>query len=126
MPFLAGIDLGLAPFVATKVFCELADAPVEVLRQRIAEGLLGEGDIEVHRDVRKLKIKQEIDLLSGGFPCPDISQAGDMTGLFLEDGSPTRSGLFFALMKIARRCKIPLLFLENVANICNFPMRCQA
>ena len=37
----------------------------------------------------------DIDLLTYGFPCQDISIAGNKRGFVNEDGTKTRSGLFF-------------------------------
>ena len=49
-------------------------------------------------DITKIdekKLPKDIDLITYGFPCQDISLAGKQKGLFNEDGSQTRSGLFF-------------------------------
>ena len=52
-----------------------------------------------------------------GFPCTDISVAGERKGLYNEDGSYTRSGLFFELMRIIKEKKPRIVFLENVKNL---------
>lgn len=39
-------------------------------------------------------LPKNIDLITYGFPCQDISLAGKQKGLFNEDGTQTRSGLF--------------------------------
>lgn len=52
-----------------------------------------------------------------GFPCTDISVAGERKGLYNEDGSYTRSGLFFELMRIIKAKKPRIVFLENVKNL---------
>ena len=49
-------------------------------------------------DITKIyseKLPKNIDFITYGFPCQDISLAGNQKGLFNKDGTPTRSGLFF-------------------------------
>lgn len=42
----------------------------------------------------------DIDLLTYGFPCQDISIAGNKRGFVNEDGTKTRSGLFFDALRM--------------------------
>lgn len=58
------------------------------------------------------------DLVTMGFPCKNISQAGDQTGLQeTEEGEePNQSSLFFAGVRIAAEARAPFLFIENVFN----------
>lgn len=42
----------------------------------------------------------DVDLITYGFPCQDISIAGEQQGFFNGDGSKTRSGLFFDALRI--------------------------
>ena len=59
----------------------------------------------------------EIDLVTYGFPCQDISIAGKQKGLFNYDGSLTRSGLFFDALKVIEYCKPKVAIAENVKNL---------
>lgn len=59
----------------------------------------------------------DFDVMLAGFPCTDISVAGAQKGLFNEDGSYTRSGLFFELIRILDVKKPRFIFLENVKNL---------
>ena len=59
----------------------------------------------------------EIDLVTYGFPCQDISLAGNQKGLFNEDGTLTRSGLFFEALKVIEYCKPKVAIAENVKNL---------
>lgn len=59
----------------------------------------------------------EIDLVTYGFPCQDISIAGKKKGLFNDDGSLTRSGLFFDALKVIEYCKPKVAIAENVKNL---------
>ena len=55
------------------------------------------------------------DVICGGFPCQDISQAGLQAGITKE----TRSGLFYELVRIIRLVRPKFVILENVAAILN-------
>ena len=59
----------------------------------------------------------DFDVMLAGFPCTDISIAGNRKGLFNEDGTYTRSGLFFELIRIIKDKKPQIIFLENVKNL---------
>lgn len=56
----------------------------------------------------------DFDLMTFGFPCQDITALGNQVGLFKDDGSLTRSGLFFEAIKIAKQKQPKFLFAENV------------
>lgn len=59
----------------------------------------------------------KVDFITYGFPCQDISLAGKQQGLFNEDGSKTRSGLFFDALRIIE-CTQPMVAIaENVKNL---------
>ena len=59
----------------------------------------------------------DIDLLTYGFPCQDISIAGNKRGFVNEDGTKTRSGLFFNALRIIEHCKPKVAVAENVKNL---------
>lgn len=59
----------------------------------------------------------DIDLLTYGFPCQDISIAGNKRGFVNEDGTKTRSGLFFDALRIIEHCKPKVAIAENVKNL---------
>jgi DNA (cytosine-5)-methyltransferase 1 len=54
----------------------------------------------------------DADLIIGGFPCQDLSVAGDRRGLAGE-----RSGLFWEIVRIARDSSTPWILLENVPGL---------
>jgi DNA (cytosine-5)-methyltransferase 1 len=71
-------------------------------------------------DVTKVDEKalpKDIDLLTYGFPCQDISLAGKQKGLFNEDGTKTRSGLFFDALRIIEETQPKVAIAENVKNL---------
>lgn len=63
------------------------------------------------------KLPKDIDLISYGFPCQDISLAGKQQGMFNDDGSKTRSGLFFEALRIIENTKPKIAIAENVKNL---------
>ena len=71
-------------------------------------------------DITKVDAKslpKDIDLITYGFPCQDISLAGRQKGLFNADGSQTRSGLFFEALRIIEETKPRVAMAENVKNL---------
>lgn len=58
-----------------------------------------------------------IDLVVGGFPCQDLSIAGKRKGLRNDDGSATRSGLFFTAMRIVEWANPRWVLVENVPGL---------
>lgn len=69
------------------------------------------------RDVTKvdiLDIDERVDLITYGFPCQDISNAGKQKGFTDENGERTRSGLFFEALRIIDDYKPKFAIAENV------------
>lgn len=62
------------------------------------------------------KLPNDIDILTYGFPCQDISLAGRQRG-FDENGKRTRSGLFFEALRIIEDKKPRVAICENVKNL---------
>ena len=79
------------------------------------------GDI-TQVDETKLK---DFDFMTYGFPCQDISALGDQKGFFDNEGKPTRSGLFFDAMRIAKYKKPKYMIAENVRALVSKPMQPQ-
>ena len=59
-------------------------------------------------------IDERVDLITYGFPCQDISNAGKQKGFTDEDGNRTRSGLFFEALRIIDEFKPKFAIAENV------------
>lgn len=55
-----------------------------------------------------------VDVVSGGFPCQDISNAGRGAGI-----NGARSGMWFEMLRIVRGVQPKFVFIENVAAIAN-------
>lgn len=88
---------------------EISDFCRRVLRARIADGHLPE--MELHDDVRTFQggpWRGRVDIISGGFPCQDISSAGKGAGIAGE-----RSGLWREFARIIGEAAPPLVLVEN-------------
>lgn len=83
------------------------------LRHHVPESM-NLGDIT---KVDEKALPTDIDLLTYGFPCQDISIAGNKRGFVNEDGTKTRSGLFFDALRIIEHCKPKVAIAENVKNL---------
>jgi len=112
-----GIGLGLKrafgrrglPF-RTICYVEWDDYCVEILRARMRDGLLD--DAPIWGDIRTFDGRPWaglVDIVTGGFPCQDLSFAGKGAGLEGE-----RSGLFFELLRVVRDVRPGIVLLENV------------
>lgn len=108
---LADLILGHRPIVAV----EWDKYACNVLRERATDGWFDgldvwEGDV---REFAAHDYKGRVDIIHAGFPCQDISVAGNTAGV----GEGTRSGLYREVLRIADEVRPQYLFLENVANI---------
>ena len=72
------------------------------------------GDIT---EVDDNSLPKDIDLITYGFPCQDISLAGKQKGLFNDDGTQTRSGLFFEALRVIETTQPRVAIAENVKNL---------
>ena len=59
-------------------------------------------------NIKTLEKPQYVDIISGGFPCQDISIAGNGTGIFGD-----RSSLFFQMLRIIRKVRPKYIIIEN-------------
>ena len=68
--------------------------------------------VPIYEDIQQLNGKDfnDIDLITGGFPCQDISVAGKGAGI--EEG--TRSGLWFEMLRIISEVRPRFALIENV------------
>lgn len=110
---IGGITLALKPWVRPLAYCEIDRYAQAVLFSRMARNEIYYGP--VWPDIRTLTgevCPPAIDIITGGFPCQDISAAGNGAGLEGE-----RSGLFFEIIRLCRDIRPRFVFLENVPAI---------
>jgi DNA (cytosine-5)-methyltransferase 1 len=101
---IGGLELGLSRAGhEAQLFCENDPSANAVLAHRFP-------DVPRASDVRELKVlPRGTELLVGGFPCQDLSQAGKTVGI---EGS--RSGLVGEVFRLLRKQPVPWVVLENV------------
>jgi DNA (cytosine-5)-methyltransferase 1 len=85
------------------LLCENEPAASSVLRAKFA-------DVAYHADVRVLKaLPRDTTLVAAGFPCQDLSQAGQTAGI-----AGARSGLVGEVFRLIEHHRTPWVLLENV------------
>lgn len=103
---IGGIELGLGRSGGVAEFlCEWWEPAQRVLEQRFPE-------VHLAGDVRSIRSLPNVDLVSAGFPCTDLSQAGRMSGI-----TGDASGLVGEVFRLIKRPRAPMLMLENVRNM---------
>lgn len=116
---VGGFDLALerngVKVVAT---CEIDKNAQKILTRHFPNAKL-------FSDVSTLTGKELLDagfdpsngIIVGGFPCQDVSVAGKRAGLTLTDGTHTRSGLFWQIVRLLEETKAQYFILENVPGL---------
>ncbi len=101
---IGGIELGLAKSGhEALLLCEIDRSARAVLDARLPE-------VPKHGDICTLKrLPKATQLVVGGFPCQDLSQAGKTRGI-----AGARSGLVGEVFRLLRRSEVPWVVLENV------------
>ena len=73
-------------------------------------------NVPCHDDIRNFTANPgQYDVITGGFPCQDISVAGKREGIT----DQSRSGLFYELIRVIRLVRPKFVVMENVAAILN-------
>jgi len=107
---LGGILAGIKPVFSS----EIEPLPIRVTEKRLPQ-------VKHYGDVNKLNGADlpPVDIITGGFPCTDVSIAGKREGLYAQ-----RTGLFFQFVRIVKemRCKSngkypKYLVAENVTGL---------
>ena len=111
---IGGFSLGLerTGFFETVAFCEIEKYPQKVLAKHWPE-------VPIYEDVRKLTAKRlisdgigNIQVITAGFPCQDVSVAGAQAGIEGE-----RSGLWSECAHLLGDIQPKYAIFENVTNL---------
>lgn len=103
---IGGIESGLARHGGSaELLCEYWEPAHRVLATQFP-------DVPLVEDVRHLRALPKVDLVSAGFPCTDLSQAGRMSGITGES-----SGLVGEVFRLLDGRRVPWVLLENVRNM---------
>ncbi len=111
---IGGFSLGLERTggFQTVAFCEIEDYPRKVLAKHWPE-------VPIYDDVRTLTAERlardgiAVDVITGGFPCQDISVAGKQAGI----GEGTRSGLWSEIARLVGELRPCYAIMENVTAL---------
>jgi len=115
---IGGFSLGLERTggFETVAFCEIEEFPRKVLAKHWP-------GVPCYEDVTKLTgdiLERDgisVDVITGGFPCQDISTAGKRAGM----GEGTRSGLWSEIVRLIGELRPRYVIVENVANLLSGP-----
>jgi len=115
---IGGFSLGLdrTGGFETVAFCEIEPFPRKVLKKHWPE-------VPCYEDVTKLTsdiLRRDgisVDVITGGFPCQDISTAGKQAGI----SEGTRSGLWSEIVRLISELSPRYVIVENVANLLSGP-----
>ena len=106
---IGGFSLGLERAgMETVAFCEFDEHAQKVLRKHWP-------DVPIHSDIRELDAKQyrgTVDVVCGGFPCQDLSNAGAQAGF-----SGDRSSLYTEMLRVISECMPRYAIFENVSGL---------
>lgn len=115
---IGGFSLGLERTggFETVAFCEIEEFPRKVLAKHWPK-------VPCYHDVRQLNAETldrdgiAVDVVTGGFPCQDVSVSGRQAGM--EEG--TRSGLWSEIVRLVSELRPKFIIVENVANLLRGP-----
>ena len=115
---IGGFSLGLERTggFETVAFCEIEPFPRKILKKHWPE-------VPQYEDVRYLTADIlgrdgiAVDVITGGFPCQDLSLAGKQAGM----GEGTRSGLWSEIVRLIGELSPRYVIVENVAALLSGP-----
>lgn len=116
---IGGFSLGLerTDGFETVAFCEIDKFGQKILKKHWPL-------VPCYQDVRSLDIKalkndkiDRIDVITGGFPCQDISLVGKLAGI----KENTRSGLWSEISRLVSELRPRYVIVENVSNLITGP-----
>lgn len=106
---ICGLEKGIQDYINVKCHCDMNKYCKNIINKRYPS-------IDYQDNICNFPKEKysNINLIVGGFPCQDISNAGKGKGL-----NGKRSGLVWELLKIIEYYKPEFVFLENVSNLKN-------
>jgi len=114
---IGGFSLGLerAGF-ETVAFCEIDPHAQRILKRHWPKVPIYDDVTKLTRQLLESDGVQLPDIITGGFPCQDLSIAGRQGGIEAE-----RSGLWSEIVRLAGELRPRYLLVENVANLISGP-----
>lgn len=104
---IGGFSLGLERTggFETVAFCEIDKFCQKVLKKHWP-------DVPIYNDVRSLEYEGAVDVITGGFPCQNLSSLGDRTGL-----AGNKSGLWKNMAGHISKFRPKFVIVENVPDL---------
>ncbi|MBT2393419.1 DNA (cytosine-5-)-methyltransferase [Streptomyces sp. ISL-1] len=103
---IGGVELGLqAAGMSTQLLCEWWEPAQGVLQHHFP-------DVELHDDIQTLTALPAVDVVTAGFPCTDLSQAGRTAGIH-----GVASGMVKHLFELLEDASPRWVLIENVRNM---------
>ncbi|MEU8251771.1 DNA (cytosine-5-)-methyltransferase [Nonomuraea sp. NPDC048916] len=103
---IGGVERGLqAAGMHTQLLCEWWEPAKAVLQHHFP-------DVELHDDIQTLEALPAVDIVTAGFPCTDLSQAGRTAGIH-----GAASGMIKHLFKLLEEASPRWVVIENVRNM---------
>lgn len=100
---IEGFGLGAAMCgIKTVWSCEFEEFQTKIIQKNFGN------EHEINRDIRNYSNPKPVDIVSGGFPCQDISIAGKGIGITGE-----RSGLWSEMFRIVGQIRPKYIIIEN-------------
>ena len=105
---IGGFELGLeSAGHKTRMLCEIWEPAVAVLKEKFPR-VPHVADVNTLADDPTL-VPEKVDLLTAGFPCTDLSQAGMTAGI-----KGKNSGLIYSVFRLLHQRPVPWVIIENV------------
>jgi DNA (cytosine-5)-methyltransferase 1 len=103
---IGGVELGLQRAgLRTELLCEWWEPAQAVLKHHFS-------DVPLHDDIQTLKALPDVDVVTAGFPCTDLSQAGRTAGIHGK-----ASGMIKHLFELLESASPTWVVIENVRNM---------
>lgn len=93
----------------------------KTLSERSEETPPEDSDLAGYQEAERL-LREGIDIITGGFPCQDISSSGEKTGILYDESTSearNRSGLWGEMCRAVRLVRPRVAIVENVAALLN-------
>ena len=111
---IGGMSRALSDICCTVAYCEIQAGCRDVLLCNIRKGLLK--DAPIFHDIRLVTgsmLPHNIQMITAGFPCQDLSSAGNQLGM-----KGSRTSLFHHIVRLAAEMpSVSVIFMENSSLI---------
>lgn len=115
---VGGFSLALKGIAKPLLYCDVSSDVRDTLSHLMKKGKLPTApivdDVKNMESIVKAVRGRNVDIITAGFPCIGFSKSGNMEGF-----KNAQSGLFWDTIKVVKKLRPKMVFLENVAEIVN-------